>query len=115
MTVTSPATDNTTTTCPTWCELTDHADWADHIRIQHRANRAIPLAALPFSIPGQQQGHECLIVSLHAWDGSEPHVSIDLPESRRDAVMTFAEALELADAIGDLTGRGRLTVDGSAA
>jgi hypothetical protein len=39
------------TTCPPWCELDDHADWADRIRIQHRANRAIPISALPVRRP----------------------------------------------------------------
>jgi hypothetical protein len=103
------------TTCPPWCELDDHADWADRIRIQHRANRAIPISALPYDVPGQEPGHEALIVSLHAWDGSEPVLTLELPESRKmDTPMTAAEALDLAEAIGELTSARQLALAGSA-
>jgi hypothetical protein len=94
--------------CPPWCEIEkigdDHADWADHGRIQHRADRSIPLSALPFDVPGHQQGHETVIVSLQARGGCEPVVTLALPESRKlHAEMTCAEALELAEAISELT------------
>jgi hypothetical protein len=93
-----------TTTCPPWCDVSDHDDW-DRGETLHHRSRAVPLSALPCGMSSERD-HEHTDVALQQRPGSDPVILIDTPlppgSRYREIPMTLGEAAQIRDLLTEL-------------